>query len=75
MQAIHRALLHNQLSLASHASLRGCDGNTFARAIATPPSRRNRGKMKFSDAGPAGSYGHRGHYGNTFARAKPSAHG
>ncbi len=50
-------------------------GDTFARAIATPPSRRNRGKMKFSAAGPAGSYGKGPLYGNTFARAKASAHG
>ena len=40
-----------------------------------PPSRGNRGKMKFSAAGPAGSYGKGGHYGNTFARAKASALG
>ena len=73
MQAIHRALLHNQLSLASHASLLGCFGNTFARANGTPPSRRNRGKMKFSAAGPARTYARWGHYGNTFARANRDA--
>ena len=46
-----------------------CHGNTFARANGTPPSLRNRGKMKFSAAGPARTYGKGGHYGNTFARA------
>jgi len=50
-------------------------GNTFARANATPPSRRNRGKMKISAPGPAGSYGRWGHYGNTFARANRRAGG
>ena len=50
-------------------------GNTFARANATPPSRGNRGKMKFSASGPAGSYGKGGRYGNTFARSKASVHG
>jgi len=47
--------------------------DTFARANATPPSRRNRGKMKFSAPGPAGSYGKGPLYGNTFARADRAA--
>ncbi|GAG49999.1 unnamed protein product, partial [marine sediment metagenome] len=45
----------------------------FVRANGTPPPRRNRGKMKISPAGGAGSYGKGPHYGNTFARAKRAA--
>jgi len=54
---------------------KGQHGDMFARAISTPPWRRNREKMKFSDAGPAVGYGKRPLYGNTFARANRRAGG